>query len=349
MTKGQVSGRPPPGSSVDRIARALGVTRVARVTGLDRAGIEVACAIRPGGHVLQITNGKGRTFAQAARGALSEAAELWAAERIDPAACRFASLRELPGAWDAADLGSAGELVAPLLWSDRTRIAWVEARELFSEETVHVPAQAVHCPPPGSAQLGPAVVRWSTNGMGAHRTRALALRHALHEAAERDQLARALPGGWTPRAMRERKLREVRVIGEGLEAHFFDLGGNLGLPVAAALLIDREDGPVPIAAGYACGDDALERALLEAAESRLTDVHGAREDVSPMDRGDAAALREACLRIRGRRARLSGRPGDVLRRLWRAGFRRAAEVRLARAPLFVVKVIVPGLAVSELL
>ena len=334
---------------MDRIARALGVTRVARVTGLDRAGIEVACAIRPGGHVLQVTNGKGRTFADAARGALSEAAELWAAERFDPGECVFGSRRELPDAWDAADLGSGGELIAPRLWSDATRIAWRSARELFSRARVLVPAQAVHCPPPGSAQLGPAVIRWSTNGMGAHRTRALALRHALDEAAERDQLARALPEGWTPQAMRERKLREVREIGDGLEAHFFDLGGNLGLPVAAALLIDREDGPVPIAAGYACGDDALERALLEAAQSRLTDVHGAREDVSPMDRGDAAALRDACLRMHGRRSRLSGRPGDVLRSLWRAGFRRAAEVVLARAPLHVVKVIVPGLAVSELL
>ena len=334
---------------MDRIARALGVTRVARVTGLDRAGIEVACAIRPGGHVLQVTNGKGRTFARAARGALSEAAELWAVEKFDPAACVFGSLRELPGAWDAADLGSAGELIAPRLWSEDTRIAWRRARELFSGKEVLVPAQAVHCPPPGSAQVGPAVIRWSTNGMGAHRTRALALRHALHEAAERDQLARALPGGWTPQAMRDRKLREVRAIGDGLEAHFFDLGGNLGLPVAAALLIDREDGPVPIAAGYACGDDALERALLEAAQSRLTDVHGAREDVTPMDRGDAAALRDAALRIRGRRTRLSGRPGDVLQRLWRKGFRRAAEVVLARTPLHVVKVIVPGLAVPELL
>ncbi len=334
---------------LEGIAKALGVTRIARVTGLDRAGIEVACAIRPGGHVLQVTNGKGRTFAQAARGALSEAAELWAAERFDPVECVFGSLRALPGAWDAADLGSGGDLVAQRLWSEDTRIAWRPARELFSATSVLVPAQAVHCPPPGAAQLGPAIIRWSTNGMGAHRTHALALRHALQEAAERDQVARALPDGWTLAAMRERKLREVRAIGPALEAHFFDLGGNLGLPVAAALLIDREEGPVPVAAGYACGDEALERALLEAAQSRLTDIHGAREDVTPIDRADAAGLRDACLSIRGKRRRLSGRQGDVARGLWRAGHRRAAEVVLTRTPLWVVKVLVPGLAISELL
>ncbi|HYG70302.1 MAG TPA: fatty acid-binding protein, partial [Anaeromyxobacteraceae bacterium] len=64
-----------------RAARAAGVTRVARVTGLDRAGVEVATAIRPAGHVLQVSNGKGDGFADAATGAVLEAVELDAAER----------------------------------------------------------------------------------------------------------------------------------------------------------------------------------------------------------------------------------------------------------------------------
>ena len=59
---------------MDALQRALGVTRVARVTGLDRAGVEVACAVRPGGHVLQVTNGKGESWEAARASALSEAA-----------------------------------------------------------------------------------------------------------------------------------------------------------------------------------------------------------------------------------------------------------------------------------
>src|SRR5512134_12094 len=58
------------------VCEALGVTRVARVTGLDRTGVEVACAVRPGGHVLQVSNGKGATFEEATDGALLEACEL---------------------------------------------------------------------------------------------------------------------------------------------------------------------------------------------------------------------------------------------------------------------------------
>src|SRR3954468_5272121 len=70
-----------PPHDVTSLLPALGVTRVARITGLDRAGVEVACAVRPGGHVLQVTNGKGLAWERARASAVGEAAELWAAER----------------------------------------------------------------------------------------------------------------------------------------------------------------------------------------------------------------------------------------------------------------------------
>jgi len=60
---------------VDALQSALGVARVARVTGLDRFGVEVACAVRPLGHVLQVCNGKGETWEQARASALSEAVQ----------------------------------------------------------------------------------------------------------------------------------------------------------------------------------------------------------------------------------------------------------------------------------
>src|SRR5579871_4880056 len=104
---------------VTPLEKQLGITRVARVTGLDRTGVEVACAVRPLGHVLQVTQGKGHTFAQARASAVGEAAELWAAERVDPLCLLYASREELvarhgKGAvLDARALGSAGLLCAP--------------------------------------------------------------------------------------------------------------------------------------------------------------------------------------------------------------------------------------------
>jgi ribosomal protein S12 methylthiotransferase accessory factor len=333
---------------VDALLRAIGVTRVARVTGLDRCGVEVACAVRPLGHVLQVSNGKGETWEEARRTALSEAAELWAAERVREPDLVHARARDLANAWAPRDL------VAARLWSRDVRIAWVRARELFAGAEVLVPAQVVYCLPRGGPPLGPLSMRWTSNGMGAHPVRERAVRHALLEAVERDQLARALPGGWTPRAIAARKLDASRLPlweklrDQGFEAHLFDLSG--ALPVAGAILVDLEEGPVPLTAGYACGlspEEAVRGALLEAAQSRLTDVHGAREDVRPADRASMRALRDACERARPRR---TVRQMPRVRSL-RAALRgtRIALVELAREPLHVVKAVAPDLRLSELL
>jgi ribosomal protein S12 methylthiotransferase accessory factor len=356
---------------MEGLARALGVTRVARVTGLDRAGVEVACAVRPGGHVLQVTNGKGLTFREAARGALCEAAELWCSERPEP-----------------------GELS----WCDdpRTgaRIAFRAARDLATGERVHVPAAAVHVPPQGGPLLGLGPDRWTSNGMGAHPRWEAALLHALLEVVERDQLARALPQGWTEEEVRRRQLAAAavaapevaRLVGRlrarGFGAHLFDLAprrGGIGLPVAAALLFDAPGSAVPLAAGYACRLDlasALVSALLEAAQSRLTDIHGAREDVAGMAEGDVERLRRVCgrgarapaprpsghgraVRPRGPRTpspAVRGRAGEravdlVLRLLHRAGHDQVLALDLAPPdlPVRVAKVLVPGLLLSGLL
>src|SRR5260370_22128182 len=76
----------------------IGVTRVARVTGLDRSGVEVACAVRPGGHVLQVANGKGLRWEDARASALSEAAELWAAEHAELSELVFVPAGDPPDA-----------------------------------------------------------------------------------------------------------------------------------------------------------------------------------------------------------------------------------------------------------
>jgi ribosomal protein S12 methylthiotransferase accessory factor len=200
-------------------------------------------------------------------------------------------------------------------------------------------------------------------------------------------VARALPGGFTRREIARRllergRLRRVapraaalaeRIEARGFRAFFLDLTdptptptptrtATLRLPTAAALLLDVEGGPVPVAAGYATRlsrDAALHAALLEAAQSRATEIHGAREDVLVSDRHAAAALRGAPARARPARdpARMpdlrASSPGAAVRavvaRLRNAGLRPLA-VDLAGPPgVAVVKVLVPGLLLSELL
>src|SRR3990172_7001998 len=304
-----------------RLGRALGVTRIARVTDLDRTGVEVACAVRPGGHVLQVTQGKGLVFREAAAGALLEAAELACAERVDTAELAWASERELRARrvphLAPADLG--GEATG------EARLAGRGARGLLSAGAGRAE---------GGPALGLAGTRWTSNGMGAHPSWASALLHALLEAVERDQLARALPVGWTEGEIAARMLSAAAVRGaaprvaslaerverRGFDVHLFDLApeDDMGLPVAGALLFDRQRGPVPLTAGYACRlgrASALEAALLEAAQSRLTDIHGAREDVASGDGTGVERLRRGWGLARARAEIPAGRkarpPDDV--------------------------------------
>ncbi len=358
------------------LAEAIGVTRVARITGLDRAGVEVACAVRPSGHVLQVSNGKGATFDQASAGALMEACELWGAER--PLAPVLATVAELSAEVDGALLEPSALAPIDPVFAE-ARLGWYEAEELGGGPLM-VPGHALYCPPPGAPSLGPAALGWTSNGMGAHRDRDAALLHALLELVERDRLARAFPDGYSPATLRRRLLAPgslarsaprtaklaASIASRRFAVHLLDASPErdaIGLPIAAALLVDLDEGPVPVAAGYACRlrrDDALTAALLEAAQSRLTEIHGAREDVAAAGRDAALPIAAACARTRPSRdaralpdVRVRGvREGVrlVLSRLRRAGFIRAVAADLPSPPgVRVVKVLVPGLLLSELL
>jgi ribosomal protein S12 methylthiotransferase accessory factor len=290
-----------------KLQRLIGVTRIADVTSLDRAGIRVCCAIRPAGHILQVSNGKG---AHAERGALSEAAELWAAEQPEPER-----------------------------WVFRDGLAWVRATRLDARGELWVPAQTVWCLPAGSPSMGPQRERWTSNGLAAHPRLEAALLHGLLEVIERHALPDRWPRG--PRAV------PVPFDVPGFLLRAFDLTPpGCPVPVAGALLHDRER---VLTAGYAARldpDDAVRAACEEAFQSRLTDVQGAREDV--VHRSDP--IPPWLERPPGRHRLARPRCRDV-HALARALKRPVGYVELVpgRLPLRVVKVIVPGFGVSELL
>ena len=95
---------------------------------------------------------------------------------------------------------------------------------------------------------------------------------------------------------------------------------------------------------------AVDAAWLEAAQSRQTEIHAAREDVAVSRPIDADGLwREVVRAKRSARAAASGPTGA--RALARAFGRATAFVELVpgRLPIRVVKVVVEGFRVSELL
>ncbi|MDQ3262826.1 MAG: YcaO-like family protein [Myxococcota bacterium] len=350
-----------PGSDrwLSGVMEAVGVSRLAFITGLDRMGVQVACAIRPGGHVLQVSNGKGLSPRDAAYSAVLEAAELYVSE--NPSATVWGTSAQVEASTRT-----------PTLVAQEVAGAWVEGTELLSGTAVMVPAGEVFCPPADGPLLGPAGRRWTSNGLGAGTVPDRALLHAVQEVLERNQLALALPQGWTEQFVAEAGVAErwlqrhaprvhalvLQLRVAGFDPYLFQIRSgeqDPGIPVAAALLFDREEGPVPMAAGYACRlepEAALAAALLEAAQSRLTDIHGAREDLSSMELADVAALGQMC------RAHPGGSPNwkavpekRLLSRLRSHGLHTLVSVELeAPVPgLFIRKVVSPQLVVSELL
>ena len=72
----------------------------------------------------------------------------------------------------------------------------------------------------------------------------------------------------------------------GLEAVFRDITSDLGLPVVLCWLTHRGRAGLRVSAGHACRfglADAALAALLEAVQSRMTDISGAREDIAAED------------------------------------------------------------------
>lgn len=341
--------------------RALGVTRLARVTGLDRTGVEVCCAVRPLGHVLQVCQGKGLTWEAAQASALGEAAELAAAERPPPHRLLFGSAAELSERFEVWLPEAISAATSPALAGPEVVQGWVAAR---AEERgregrageVLVPASAVFCPPADAPWFGPATAVWTSNGLGAGHTPAAARRHALFEVLEREALNRVLPGGWTEREAVRRLVAWDSPLAARLGRHGFRVFAldctplGWAVPVVAALLFDVEGGPLPLVAGYACRarpQAAATAALLEAAQSRVTEIHGAREDVLVSRRQEGAGLFEVLARARPRRA-LSALPSLTRGRPPAPGLR-VATVELPGLPLYVARVFALGFRPSELL
>jgi ribosomal protein S12 methylthiotransferase accessory factor len=268
----------------------FGITRLADVTRLDAdLGLPVYMAIRPRGAVLQSSAGKGMTVAAAKVSALMESIELDVAERPDPARMRRASRTELLAAGLRTDALPEWVTDAGRYLSDEYRINWVEATDLLNGGSVWLPAGAAYF-------CEPSPCRTNTNGLASGNHLIEATLHGLYEVIERDAVARlvvdhriSIAGNCLvvdPASVRDPLLAPVIATIERTETKvvLLQLQSGLAVPTYWALLLNRR----PFAsistlnAGFGAHLDhgvALSRALSEAVQSRLTAIHGSREDI----------------------------------------------------------------------
>ncbi|MEM6487347.1 MAG: YcaO-like family protein [Pseudomonadota bacterium] len=343
---------------------AFGITRVARLTGLDRLGIEVFTAFRPNSRGLSMAQGKGATAAAARVSAIMEAVECHVAETP--------SLDLVHGTLQDV-VGTHGpQRVAPPQCEDgrRRRIDWTQATDFVSGDDVLVPFDRVHA---NLLLRGRAKRLWrdvSTDGLASGGNIVEALIHGLCEVIERVDTA-AFAGRFSaenaldPNVYGWPELMALgdRVRSQGCAITAWETTGPLGVPSFIACIADLTDGTAPPGYGAGCHLSprvALARAVHEAAQSRLTRISGARDDLVDDHFGPRERLRArhfataagAGAPQRVERPDLSS--GCLVRDLWALTDRLAAigagrvlAVDLADDPRFrVVRVIVPGLAAA---
>ena len=275
-----------------RYLPGMGITRVGDLTGLDRVGIDVVQAVRPLGLANAVTQGKGRSREAAAISAIMEAAEQFFAERVGRFDTVVARARDMEGAHGML----APHLLAdaPSDWFD-SETAWTEARDLLSGSTMRIPFEIVHTAYTEPGQPGDGLFRASTTGLACAFDEDSAMTHGVLECIERDAIARAQrTHGFFQRfavdisQSYDDTLCELvaKLETAGLICAMWHAPSPTNIPVIWCQIM--ESGNLPLltpypADGFAADLDpymAARRALLEAAQSRLAAISGARDDIS---------------------------------------------------------------------
>jgi len=282
----------------------VGITRLANVTGLDSIGIPVVMAVRPLSRSLTVAQGKGSSLEAASASALMECFELHCAERHN-LELRLSTERDLADAGIAYETDFAMPVDANT--SDRMPILWTAAHAVRSAlhqadaggspgaQPTLVPYELVHMDRREPSPFGSPRFLLSSNGLCSGNTVPEALLHGMCEVVERD--ASALFHALGDAAKDDRRLdldtvddpacndmlKQFEAAGVGVIV--WNETNDLGIAVFQCVIVDRDPNPfrylVP-GRGYGAHPDrgiALLRALAEAAQSRLTFISGARDDL----------------------------------------------------------------------
>ena len=276
----------PPEETLTRIEPRLpaaGVTQVSDITGLDRIGIPVFSSIRPTaeGGAISVYNGKGTTADEARVSAMMEAIERYSAE----VGARELLVDSYSGLSGKENVLNPRELILPdyVKVVKDVRIPWVKGYDLMHEEEIYVPANAVFHPLP-SRYDRVRLFRSNTNGLAGGNELEEAIFHGLAEVIERDawslvEITRntgpnvKIDGGEIRNLIDKFLNAEVSVL-------IRDITSDIGVPTFAAVSDDimlRDPALLTIGMGtHTNASVAIKRAITEVAQSRLTQIHGAR-------------------------------------------------------------------------
>ena len=344
---------------------AAGITRVADITNLDRIGIPVFSSIRPMADrgAISVYNGKGATPTEAKVSAMMEGLERYSAELRDRV-LKIDCFSHLDGALDPR------ELILPQGAEHDAMIPWISGWDIMNDEEILVPANAVFHPLPSDYKR---LFRTNTSGLASGNVIEEAIFHGLAEVIERDAWAlveatrRTGPLICDVEDEQAKGLLDKFAAAE-VDVYLRDITSDIGIPTCAAAADDvRLRDPTLLTTGMGTHTSAVVavlRALTEVAQSRLTQIHGAREDTTIADfrkqigYDRTKRLNKHWFEASEKKsfAEIESFESDdflldikyMLKKLEEAGLNRVVVVDLTREEigLPVVRVIVPGLEIS---
>ena len=269
---------------IEKFTEQAGITRVADITDLDRLGIPVYSCIRPGAAdgAISVYNGKGGTEEEARAAGIMEGIERYSAEAI-PRDLQNHTYQEMQLA--GFHVLNPEELILPQTADKSEAIPWTEGFDLITGETIYLPFCAVVHPNP---LYMPTLFRSSSNGIASGNTFEEALFYALTEVIERDSWSLVEVVRKTGKKLKDlpEKVQEMadKFTKNGVEVTLRDITSDIGIPTIAAVADDVElKDPRLLMIGmgtHTNAEIAMIRALSEVAQSRATQIHGAREDAT---------------------------------------------------------------------
>ena len=274
--------------------KTAGITRIADITDLDRIGLPVYTAIRPtaeyGG--VSIYGGKGISKDHAKASAIMEGFERYSAERQDSDEVIVKKESELTEDYiNPRLLNLPKELEKKDI--SNFNIEWSKATDLITDKEYLIPSNAVYHPYTHDDNIN-SLFKSNTNGLASGNVLEEAILHGIFEVIERD--------AWSIFELTHKNYAQINLdtiesktvneniekfTSKGINIKLMDFTADIKVSTIAASADDtvtRDAGLLTLGIGTHLDPEiAILRALTEVAQSRATQINGAREDTVRAD------------------------------------------------------------------
>ena len=276
--------------------KTAGITRIADITDLDRIGLPIYTAIRPTAEdgAVSIYGGKGITKDHARASAMMEGFERYSAEMQDSDETITASLNEISEYGDYINPKSLN-LPKELEKADisELNIEWSKSKDIISGNEYYIPTNAVFHPYTSDNHMQ-RLFKSNTNGLASGNILEEAILHGMFEVIERDawsifELTHKNYNQIDIKSIENEIINDIieKFESNGIRIKLMDFTADIKIPTIAASADDtitKDAGLLTLGMGTHLDPEvAILRALTEVAQSRATQINGAREDTVRAD------------------------------------------------------------------